>query len=72
MVGCPDKRTSEDKSEPVDGDTQSEKSLAKVNKEYDEAMEHAESTPIVRQTDGKYDNLKVSKTEDAMEDNHPV
>lgn len=69
LVGCPDKRTSEDESEPVGGDTQGEQSLAKVDKERDEALENAESTPIVRQADSKYDSVKVSKTEGAMKDN---
>ena len=72
MIGCPDKRTPKDESEPVDGNTQSEESLAKVNKECDEALEDAKPTPIVRQTDDKHDDMEVSKTQNTVKYNQPI
>ena len=35
-------------------------------------MEDAKSNPIVRKTNGEYDGMEVSKTEDAVKDNQTV
>ena len=51
-----------DESEPVDCNSQGEESLAKVDKEWEEALEDAEPTPIVRKAHDKYYGMEISKT----------
>ena len=62
LIGCRDKGTPEDESEPVDSNTQSEESLAKMNKEGDKALEDAEPIPILWQSNDKHDDMEVTKT----------
>ena len=72
LISCKHEGTAKNQSEPVDGNTQGEESVAEVEEEHQEDMKHTEANIIIRQADEDDKDVEVTQTEEAVKDDQPI
>ena len=65
---CKNNRSTKDQNEPVDDNTQGEKSVAEAKKEHEGDMILAKANIIIRQADEDAKSMEVSQTKEAVKD----
>ena len=69
---CKHEGTAKNQSEPVDGNSKGEESVAEVEEEHQEDMKHTEANIIIRQADEDDKDVEVTQTEEAVKDDQPI